>query len=195
MRRRTLVPGIVVVLAMLGCAPSDPLERVVATPTMSRFAAWRAHVASDTGAELRGGVEEALHEIRLGIMGERELRRQLEEKPKGDAVSIDEAMRQRVDGRPLREVLQLGYELRVRRLQEELAGLEDAMQQNAKLVTKPGDLESRHHLDGLRDRQLARVEKYRADLAVAEQRLAPLRARTGRALLPPRADVDRAALR
>ena len=194
MRCGLILSGLALAAAAAGCGPSDPLERPVSAPNLSRYAAWRAHLASDSGPELRTRVEEALQEIRLGIMGERELRRQLEERPKADAESLDEAVRVRIDRRPLREVLQLGYELRVRRLTEELVGLEDAMSRNARLVTKPGDLESRHHLDGLRDRQLARVAKYREDIAAAEKQLAPLVTRTGRRLLPPRAEGD-AALR
>ena len=71
--------------------------------------------------------------------------------------------------------MKIGYELRVRRLKEELAGLEDAMNKNAQLVTRPGDYESKHHLEGLRDRQAARVQKYRDDLAAAERELVSLR--------------------
>jgi hypothetical protein len=128
-------------------------------------------------------VEVALLEIRLSITAERELKRQLGERVVGGTQEIDEAVRQRVDGRPLREVLQLGYELRVLRLEEELAGLEAAMRQNERLVTRPGDLESEHHLEGLRDRQQVRVATYREQISAAERELGPLRARTGRRLI------------
>jgi hypothetical protein len=172
---------------MTGCAPRDPLEQIVSVATPGRFAAWRAHVASDAGVEMRRRVEEALQEIRLNVAGERELKRTLGEKVVVGTETIDEAVRQRVDGRRLVEILQLGYELRVRRLGEELAGLEDAMNRNAQLVTRPGDLESKHHLEGLQDRQRVRVDKYRDDVAAAERELAPLIAKTGKRLiaLPP----------
>jgi hypothetical protein len=85
-------------------------------------------------------------------------------------------------------VVQLGYEFRVERLKMELAGLEDAMKQNAQLVTKPGDLESRHHLDALRERQNVRVEKYRTDLAAAEAEVATLLKTTGRRMFEPATD-------
>ena len=169
-----------------GCGPRDPLEEVVSVPTINRFAAWRSHLASDMNAELVRRVELALQEIRLAESGDRELQRQLGEKVSGGREALDESVRQRVHGRPLREVLQLGYEMRVRRLGEELAGLEDAMSRNAQLVTRPGDLESKHHLEGLRDRQRARVDTYREDRAAAERELAPLLEKTGRRLL----DVD-----
>ena len=183
-------------LLLAGCAPRDPLERVVSTPTTGRLAAWRSHAASDYNVDTLRRIELALQEIRLSFAGERELKRQLGEKVEGGVDSLDESVRQRVDGRRLREVLQLGYELRVRRLREELAGLENAMDKNSLLITRPGDLESKHHLEGLQERQRVRVEKYRADLAAAEREVAPLFAKSGRPMLEPRVETpDEPALR
>lgn len=179
----------IVVACGTGCGPRDPLEQVVSAPTMGRYAAWRSHLASDSHAANLRRIEEALQEIRLSVAGERELKRQLDERVEGGSKAIDEAVRQRVDGRRVRDVLQLGYELRVRRLKEELAGLEKAMNQNAQLVTRPGDLESKHHLEGLQERQQVRVEKYRADLAAAERELEPLLAKSGRRLIDTSSDT------
>lgn len=183
MWRARIVPVLAILLVTAGCARRDPLEQTVSVATAGRFAAWRAHIASDSGVETRRRVEEALQEIRLNVTGERELKRAMGEKVVAGSETIDEAVRQRVDGRLLVEVLQLGYELRVRRLGEELAGLEDAMSRNARLVTRPGDLESKHHLEGLQDRQRVRVEKYREDLAAAKRELASLFAKTGKRVI------------
>lgn len=171
MRAKGVVLMVAVWAAIAGCA-RDPLDRVVSVPTQSRFVSWRAGIATDSGAALRTQVEEALQEIRFSIAGAREARRLLEGPVEGGVAEIDEAVRQRVDGKPLREVLRIGYEMRVSRLRAELAGLEDAINKNSQLVTRPGDVESKHHLEGLRARQLGRVEKYREDLAAAERQLA-----------------------
>ena len=119
----------------------------------------------------------------MKITGDRDSKRRKGEVVDTSTASVNEALCEQVNGKPLREVLQLGYELRVARLITELAGLEDAMNKNAQLLTRPGDLESRHHLDGLRERQMVRVEKYRADLAAAERELAPF-LKTNRRLSP-----------
>jgi hypothetical protein len=177
MRAVRALIGFVVLATVTGCAPRDPLEQVVSAPTLSRLSSWRARIASDASAGTRARVEEALQEIRLSYAGERELKRQLDERVVSGTEVIDEAVRKRVDGQRLRDVLRTGYGLRVRRLKEELAGLEDAMKQNSRLVTRPGDLESQHHLEGLRDRQLVRVQKYREDLAAAERELESLEQR------------------
>lgn len=177
------------------CQRGDPLERKVSVPTPSAFAAWRWEIASEGAAPLRRQVTAALLEIRFNNEGNRALDRIMAGPDAAPPIGadVDDAIRQRIDGRTLREVLQLGTELRVRRLKSELAGLEYAVEQNSRLVTKPGDLESKHHLEGLRERQLARVAKYREELAEAERDLAPLLAKTGKPLLPE--DTDRPAER
>lgn len=177
MRAARIIPMAALLALAVGCAPRDPLEQVVTAPTLSRFASWRARLQTDGNAELRRRVGDAIQEIRTNIAGNRELTRAMETTP-SDPEQIDETVRKRVDGRSLRQVLQHGYELRVRRLNEELAGLEDAMKKNAQLVTRPGDVESRQHLEGLSERQRLRVEKYRADIAVAERELASVSTRS-----------------
>ena len=137
--------------------------------------------------ETRQRVETAFQEIRIAAAAERELRRTRGEPIAAGSEAIDEAVRERVDGRLLREVVQLGFELRVQRLKAELAALEDSVDKNAQLLTKPGDTESRRHLDELRGRQLGRIEKYREDLAAGQHELAPLMAKAGRSVLPPKA--------
>lgn len=182
---RTAAPrwlvGCVALLAF-GACQRDPLDRKVSAGTPTAFSVWRSSFDSDSGLEVRRRVANALLEIRLKLAGDRELQR-LTDAETRVSTPIDDALRAKVDGRVLREVVQLGYELRVARLTSELAGLEEAMRKNANLITRPGDVDSRQHLDGLRDRQAARVAQYRADLAAAERELAPLLARSGRRLL------------
>jgi hypothetical protein len=172
-----------VTLALVACQ-RDPLDRTVSASSPTAFAVWRSGIDSESGPELRRQVNDALLEIRLKVAGDREIQRLAGAKPSADAGSVDDAVRAKVQGRPLREVLQLGYELRVARLASELAGLQDAMHRNAGLVTRPGDVESRQHLEGLRDRQAGRVEQYKAELAAAERELKPLMAVTGRRMTP-----------
>lgn len=174
-------------LALLGGASGcqrDPLDRAVTADTRVAFDQWQARLGAG-GAETRRQFGEAVQEIRLAAMGEREVKRAMGEPAASGTEEIEQALRKRIHGRPVREVLQLGYELRVWRLRTELFGLEEAMAKNALLTTRPGDVDSKRHLDGLRERQAARVANYRADLAAAERELAPLQAASGRVLLPP----------
>jgi hypothetical protein len=179
----------VALFAAIGCEPRDPLERMVKAGTPAAFTSWRSHATSDASADTRRRIEDALQEIRLNVAAEREIKRANGEKVDTSAESIDEAVRDRINARPLREVVQLGYELRVFRLTRELAALQQAMAMNAQLVTKPGDVASRQHLDGLRDRQMGRVDKYQADIAAAEHELVPLQKTTGHRIFEPPTDT------
>jgi hypothetical protein len=175
-----------VAFALAGCQ-RDPLEKKVSAASASAFATWRSSIMSDSGADLRRRTEEALQEVRMksaaGLLAGKS-----DKKGTVGVDAIDEAMRKQIDGLPLRDMLQLGYELRVQRLKTELAGLEDAMKENAQLVTKPGDLESKHHLEALRGRQMARVQKYRDDLAAAERELEPMKKASGKVMIEPVTD-------
>ncbi|MBL9203045.1 MAG: hypothetical protein JNL39_21230 [Opitutaceae bacterium] len=168
---------------LAGCG--GPLDQKVSAKSPAALASWRANIAGSSSAEHRRRVEDALQEIRMAVAAERERKRLLGQPIAPGAEAVDIALAERVHGRRVGEMLQLVSELRVRRLATELAGLEDAMNKNAQLITRPGDLASRHHLDGLRDRQKARVDKYREELAAAEKELAPLLAASGRRLLGP----------
>src|SRR3954470_13292061 len=103
----------VLLLGVVACEPSDPLERKVSARTATAFSGWRAHINSDSSVENRRRVEEALQESRFKIAGDREIKSRMGEKVDDSAESINDAVRERVDGRPLREVVQYGYELRV----------------------------------------------------------------------------------
>src|SRR4051812_6065178 len=125
MRRAGTFSAALALMAVLGCQPSDPLERTVVANSPSAFTSWRSRVANDASADLRRRVEEALAEIRLNVAAEREFKRAKGEAITAGSESIDEGLRDRVHGRPLREVVQLGYEMRVYRLTRELAALEE----------------------------------------------------------------------
>ena len=174
-----LASGLAALLA--GCG--GPLDQKVSAKSPAALASWRANIAGSSSAEHRRRVEDALQEIRMAVAAERERKRILGQPIAPGAEAVDIALAERVNGRRVGEMLQLGSELKVRRLSTELAGLEDAMNKNAQLITRPGDLESRHHLDGLRDRQKVRVDKYREELAAAQKELAPLLQASGRRLL------------
>ena len=191
-RSLTLAATWSAVISFAGCLRGDPLQWKVSARDPAALASWRTKVDGAMGAAHRRRLDQAVQEIRMNVAGQRELNRWANDPAsEGGQRPIDVALCGRIDGRPVAEVLQLGYELRVARLQEELAGLENAVKQNARLVTRPGDVDSRHYLEGLQQRQSARVEKYRVELAAAEAELGPLlKASGGRRLVrPPSGDA------
>lgn len=171
-------------LFVLAACQRDPLDARISAASQSAYENWRGAMGG-SGADVRRQTEEALSEVRLKVAAD--LTRGKTGQGSVAPAVIDEAFRKEINDRPLREVLQLGYELRVARLKKELAGLEDAMKENATLTTRPGDWESKQHLEALQGRQNARVQKYRDDIAAAERDLAPLQKASSKTLLPPAA--------
>lgn len=169
--------GFVGLLALLaGCAPTDPIEERVRAKSPLAFNTWQSRFASRLDAGERARFEAALQEIRLKIMADREAT---------GSDPISEALRAKIDGRPVREVLQLGLELRLARLLQEHAALNTVMRQNAMLQTRDGDKASEEYLVNFHQKQAARLEKLEAEIEATQREVEPLLKTTGRSVLPP----------
>ncbi len=174
--RRALAVAVLVVT--VGCGPSDPLAKTIRAKGAIAVNVWQAGLPGEFSVAERLRIEGALQEIRLKIMGDKEAT---------GSEPITVALGEKIHGRTVREVIQLGCESRLLRLRGEGAGLERALEQNSRLVTRPDDKASENHLVELHGRQSARLEKYRADIIAAELELAALVKVTGRLLIekPP----------
>ncbi len=174
--RVALYASAALALLCTGCGPGDPHDRKVHAKGATAVNMWQSRLAGEFSVADRTRIEGALQEIRLRIMGDKEAT---------GSAAIAEKLGTKIHGRTVREVIQLGCELRLLRLRGEGAELERAMEQNARLSTRPGDRASETHLVELYGRQNARLEKYRADILAAEQELAALVKVTGRLLFEP----------
>lgn len=172
--------GLLAALGLAACQPADPLEREVSASTPVALAMWQSRLSSGGTTDLRREFEAACLEIRLKVMADKEA---------SGSEPVDRAMREKIHGRPLREVLQLGWESRLWRLQPEYAELERVIAVNAGLETRPGDTASARHLRETHAAHVARLERLRGEIAAAERALAPLQQKTGKRLIPPRKPV------
>ncbi|MBI5693531.1 MAG: hypothetical protein HZC55_25935 [Verrucomicrobia bacterium] len=178
--------GVAVIVGLTACQPSDPLEVRVSAATPVAFAMWQSRQFSEGRAPLRKDFDFACQEIRLKIMADREA---------SGSEPVDRALREKIDGRPVREVLQLGWESRLWRLYPEYAELERVIAVNAALETRPGDTLSARHLRDTHVAHVTRLERVRGEIAAAERALAPLVQKTGRRFIPPRKTGDDGAAR
>ncbi len=172
--RSALALAAFAVVAWSGCSRGDPWTEPVRASSAAAYTTWHSRVSESVPADARKQVEQALQDIRFKIMGDRAAT---------GSAEIEGELRRRIDGRPLREVVQLGVELRLERLRGEFNGLKQAMNANFRLVTRPGDVDSRHHLEGVEARQKKRLDDLGAQITQAERELAPLAAATGRTLV------------
>ena len=164
---KTLLVGFVIVL-LGGCSRTAPHDTPIPAPNRSALGKWRMMAADKFTRDEWREFETALQELRLRVTADREA---------SGSEAVDEAVCRRIDGRRFREVLVLGYEAKLTRLEPVRTELKTALDNNALLVTKPGDRAAEQHLEGFRQRQLERLTKLDAELEAAEQRLVALGAR------------------
>ncbi len=162
-----------------GCAPVEPIEQKVSARSPLAFSAWQTRFAAGVSPAERARFEAALQEIRLRIMADREAT---------GSDPISEALRAKINGRPVREVLQLALELSLAKLLAEHAALNTVIRQNAMLQTRDGDKPSEDYLVEFHRKQTARLEKLEEEIEASQSELEPLMKKTGRSVLPAPAE-------
>lgn len=150
-------------LVWSGCERGDPQAARIEAATSRALARWRMKMADRLTREQWREFEAALQDVRLRVMAEREA---------SGSDAVEQAMCGRIDGRTLREVLMLGYESKLKRLDPIRVELQRAVGGNELLV--PRDPESEKHLEGFRARQQERLAALDAEIEEAEQRLVQL---------------------
>jgi hypothetical protein len=87
------------------------------------------------------------------------------------STAVDEAMRERIDNRAVREILQIGFRSKYDRLNIERAQLEVLIHENADVRTRPGDTESAEELRYRRKAQSDDLEILTKKIAQCESKL------------------------
>src|SRR5580698_10297562 len=149
---RRIWTGIVVAacFAAQGCGPSDPLEMTVDADSLVGFAMWRNKAADRLDPAQMAEFDEAVREIRYKAM------------TVGTASgteAVEEAAREVINGRTARDVMEMGLEWELSRLEAERWELGTASSGNAHARTKPGDTDSANYLQEIVQRQDARARE------------------------------------
>jgi hypothetical protein len=151
-------------LLLAGCTPIPPLQQPVDAETPMAFNLWRTKLDNALPREDWRWFDVAMQEFKFQIM--------LAGKISGSA-AIDAAVRERIHGRPLAEVLREGLQAHLRRKTAERDDMKTAFERNEqkRALLKPGqdDLlrDLNFHQETLRQ-NLANVE---TDLAAAQAAL------------------------
>jgi hypothetical protein len=177
---RALLTVVCLSVVCAGCTRVDPPLTPVAAGDATSFSAWQRNVASQFPPELQREFADALQEIRYRITA-------LQEATGHDA--IDAALCQRIDARTVNAVLLIGDELKLQRLADERDDLQQLVNKNAHLITKPGDRTAANYLDQFRAKQQQRLDTIKAEIQRAEARVLA----HGGAARSRRADVNTAA--
>jgi hypothetical protein len=159
-RALALAAGIV---ALAGCGPSDPLDLKVSAEDTLGFSMWRSHAAGALSPDQLGDFDQAVQAIRIRVMSVGQT---------SGGAGIEQGMLAVVDGKTVREVLRTGLGWKLQLADAERRALEDSLGKNARLRTRPGDTDSAHDLEDLRDRQQARLKAATGEIARIRARLA-----------------------
>jgi hypothetical protein len=160
----SLLLFIVALCAMAGCA-KPRLDRVVSAETARDFAAWQRDNRDAFTADEWAEFETVLQDLKVRIIA-------LREATGGDAVN--DALRPKLHGRTVRDVLKQGYEARLWRLNVERTEFEKMIAGNATLGTRSGDVASQNYLAQKAREQQGRLDRTKAAIREAEEKLKAL---------------------
>jgi hypothetical protein len=162
------------------CTRVDPPHTPVEARDVTAFSTWQRNVASHFPPELQQGFADALQEIRYLITAQNEATGH-------DAIAA--ALCRHIDARTVNTVLLTGYNLKLQRLAAERDALQQTVNKNAHLITKPGDRTAADYLDQFRAGQQQRLDTIKAEMQRAETLVLAL----GGVPRPRRPDADAAA--
>jgi hypothetical protein len=167
-RPRVWLLALLLPLALVGfasCQRSDPLEIKVQPDPTAGLNPWRLRVGTELSPDQWRDFDDAIREIKLQIMATGEAT---------GSVGVEQAFQLKLRDQTVREVLRTGFDARLRRLEAERHGLTQAIEQNSRLETRPGDTESADYLTLVRSRQATHLQTLEHDLADAELKLKQL---------------------
>ena len=149
-------------LLLVGCGSSNPLDARITANDALGFSLWRAQHDSSLSPDQREMLDKALQEMRFHIMSAEET---------SGAEFIQATLMEEVDGRTVREVIQMGLGWELSRAKDEWTALKTGMERNARFRTKPGDTDSVDYLALLRERQATRLKAAADEIELTQSRL------------------------
>jgi hypothetical protein len=160
--------ALVSLLLLTGCAPTPPFERAVEAESTMQFAMWRTNVGPGLTREEWQWFDVALQEFKFQLM--------LDQKVSGSD-ALDTAVRERINGRQLREVMREGLQGHLHRKTAERDELEAAIAINAKRKIRPDDTVMLRDLADHQENLRRKLTKLNDELSAASAALAQLTAK------------------
>ncbi len=148
-------------IAFAGCRPSlPPLDRAVAADSPRALTQWRLKNRDALTPQQWKEFDGSIQEINYSVMVERRAT---------GSTAIEEEVLRTIQGRTVRDVVDLGWSSKLARLEAEKAQLETDIKFNSRLKTKPGDDASAEHLASARRMQADRLTRITKDIADIQQ--------------------------
>lgn len=144
---------------LLGCSRPPPGRQPVEATTPINFAMWRSENNDALTRKEWSLFDLAMDELKLKLM--------LDGQASGSE-AIDRALRAKINGLPLRDVMLSGLQLRLKRLSFDKTILEESLSENSQLKLRPGEDEKAQALAAKIRAQAERLAKLKATVAEAE---------------------------
>ncbi|HEX2862103.1 MAG TPA: hypothetical protein VHN79_10710, partial [Lacunisphaera sp.] len=143
-------------------------EEPVAAASSAEFNTWRASHQDDLPPAEWQWFDVAIQEFKLALMREGKL---------SGSGAIDEAVRAKIHGRPLADVMREGLQAHVRRKTAERAEMDAAFALNASRRIPPDDTATLRDMANHQENLRVKMNKLDQEIAAANAALAPLEAR------------------
>ncbi|MDR2675883.1 MAG: hypothetical protein LBC18_13715 [Opitutaceae bacterium] len=159
-------PALLLAVLMAGGCVKPPYDTPVKAEGIEQLNVSISFLARRLDAAETREIHTCLDEIRLSLM-------QLQ--AAGGSAAVNRALCQNVNGLPLKSIVELGYELRIERLEQEKAALEEDLAHKEKLRTRPGDTDSATTLANLKIIGREQLEKINERIGQSKKRLEAFR--------------------
>lgn len=166
MTPRFLLSAVLLLLFATACQRSDPRFEPVKASSASAFGRWRTMAGDRIRMEEWREFDALLQEIRLRVTADKEA---------SGAEAVEAAMRARIDGLLFRDVLVLGYDARLRRLEPERNEVLLALKDNTGRARVERGTAAGAEIQRMREKQEKRLQDIAADIAGAKRRLEELK--------------------
>jgi hypothetical protein len=147
-------------LALFGCTPTPPLDRIVSAESPSALAYWRERNEDNLTPAQWEDFDAALREVQMKI--------KIDAAGK-DSDGVESIVCAKIAGQTVRKVLQTGFELKLARLDAEGAQLVDFIHKNTAM--KPGSTQTREELLDKVYTQVALLHAVDKDMEETSQKL------------------------
>jgi hypothetical protein len=146
--------------ALAGCDRTPPLGLAVRADSPLALSLWRSKVQNDLTLDQWTDFDTALQEIRYGIMSDGEAT---------GSAAVEQVLQTRIDGFTVRDVMWMGFELKLQRLAIEGDKLDAAIRYNA--AQHPVNSTEADRLAVIHDAQVARLRQIDDDFESTDEKL------------------------
>lgn len=151
-------------LLLAACsAPTDPLDAIIQARTSTSFQYWLTRHEAELPAADRKEFADALQELRFELMDNFRLL---------DSAQVNQALRQEIDGQPVRAMLIRAWRRKHARLVEERALLRSVVELN--VDGQPLNSETAHVLADTMQRHVSHLDRIETEITWLEDRLRQL---------------------